>query len=370
MTVQAWQYFNPVRVLAGDGCAQRIAEFVPAGRVLFLTSAGMVRRGTAKHLMDVCPSCNWTLRTIEPNPDLDTLDGLCAQLKPLQVEAIVALGGGSVIDAAKALSLALCAQQTAPLDAWLRHKAPLPANQGGGLPVFCLPTTAGTGAEVTPFATVWDGRSHKKCSLGSELLFPSLALLDPSLTLSLPWQETLYSALDTTSHALETLWNLHATPVSQGLAVQALQDVVAALPHIEHDLQNGSLRAQLQNASVLAGFAISQSRTALAHAISYPLTAHYGVPHGLACSFTLAALIEQVRRVGAFPGSLSSQLIDDTLGMLKKMRLKQHIIVYCSPEQVLIHLDEMFDPARARNFVLPIDRDFVSMVLMQASAKE
>lgn len=359
-TAQPWQFFNPVRVLAGSGVVRRVQEFVPSTPVLLLTSEGMVRRGAAQKLMQLCPQAQWVVRTIEPNPELDMLDALYAELYPVAVQMVVAFGGGSVMDAAKALSLALPTGQAAPLDAWLRGRKVLPNRH---LPVLCLPTTAGTGAEVTPFATIWDGVARTKRSLGSDLLYPKLAVLDVELTLTLPWQETLFGALDTTSHALETLWNCHATPVSHGLAIEALQHVVSALPQIANDLENLGLRTQLQNASVLAGLAISQSKTALAHAVSYPLTVHYGVPHGLACSFTLVAMIDQVRAAGAFPVYLPSHLLNQVKVVLQALNLSQYLTAYCTAEEILALTEEMFDPTRADNFLLQVNEDFVEGIL-------
>lgn len=363
---QAWQHYNPVRLLSGIGVAQRLGDFLPTGRVLLLTSTGMVKRGQAQCLTQACPAADWLTQTIAPNPDLDALDDLCGSLRAQQgpsVVAIVAFGGGSVIDAAKALALGLRSPYVRPLQQWLREgqrEMPDP------LPLFCLPTTAGTGAEVTPFATVWDGRSRKKCSLADERLFPVMALLDAQLTRSLPWRETLYTALDTTSHALETLWNRYATPISRTLAIEALRGVVKALPAIESRLDDITLREQLQTASVLAGFAISQSRTALAHAMSYPLTAHYGVPHGLACSFTLPALIRRVRAANAFPQEVPQELLDAVIGMLESYEPGKALRGYCTPDAVLGHVGEMFDPARVDNFLLEVNEALVQGLVVES----
>lgn len=362
-----WQYYNPVRLLQGAGVAARLADFLPPGAILLLSSAGMIERGVIDQLISRWPARDWTVRSVAPNPELDALDALARTLRTCPFTAVVAVGGGSVIDAAKALALALPNGVDGALARWLRQQPPMPA-PATALPLFCLPTTAGTGAEVTPFATVWDGRARRKLSLASPALHPRLALLDPELSLSLPWRATLHSALDTLSHALETLWNRHATPVSQTLALGALQRVVAELPDAARRLHELALRTALQDASVLAGLAISQNRTALAHAISYPLTAHYGVPHGLACSFTLAALLHTVRSAHALPTSIPATLLDQTSAVLAQFALGEQISQYCRPDRVLQHIDEMFDPARADNFVLELDRDQVLAILRTSLA--
>lgn len=359
---QCWQQHNPVHIICGSGSRKQLAKHLPvAGRVLLVTSEGMVRRGEAQALIQNCMGVEWTVQTITPNPDLDQLDDIHTKLHPQAWVAVVALGGGSVIDAAKTLALALQSPHSRPLQLWLREgKLDLPEP----LPLVCLPTTAGTGAEVTPFATVWDGARQKKCSLGGSGLFPAVALLDPELTLSLPWQETLFTALDTTSHALETLWNRHATPVSKAMAVEALRLLDPLLPRLEHGLSDLAMREQLQTASLFAGLAISQSRTALAHAISYPLTLHYAVPHGLACSFTLPALIRHVQAAQAFPNATPVPLLQRIEKALRQFELHKLLHCYCSTEDVLKHIDEMFDPARADNFVLEVEGSLVKKLLL------
>jgi alcohol dehydrogenase len=350
-----WVQFNPVRVVAGPGCSSQLDRYLPDAPILLLTSAGMARRGTLARLRaQASPARHWTMEFVAPNADLDTLDTQADALRGRGLGAIVALGGGSVMDAAKALSVLLPQPVPRRLHQALRLQVPL--DYGAALPVICLPTTAGTGAEVTPFATIWDGALRQKHSLADEALYARAAMLDPELTLALPWQETLHSALDATSHALETLWNRGATPVGGALALQALRGVVAGLPRVQARPDDLDARARLQEASLLAGLAISQSRTALAHSMSYPLTAHFGVPHGLACSYTLAALLQWVQREGAWAVAPPADLRDELLRLLAGHELGAAVRRYCQPDAVLARLDEMFSPQRAGNFVIAASR--------------
>lgn len=369
----SWDHYNPVRISAGAGRLATLAGQLPTGPLLLLCSAGMAKRGVVAR---VCAEGGpWTLRTIAPNPDLDEVDALAAELTRLAAAAaappfaaVVALGGGSVIDAGKALAVLLPAGGERALHAHLRQHAPLAF--AAALPLFCIPTTAGTGAEVTPFATIWDGASRQKHSLHNAALFPRLALLDPELTLSLPWTETLYSALDAASHALETLWNRGATPVSGALAVHALQLIVDHLPRVQAAADDLDARARLQEASVLAGLAISQNRTALAHSISYPLTARFGVPHGLACSFTLAALLRRVNRDDAWRVALPDALGDSLLALFAAQQLGGRVLRHCTREDVLGAIGEMFNAQRAGNFVLAASADDVRQILEESLTEE
>jgi len=227
---------------------------------------------------------------VQPNPELNDLESQSADAVDHQADLIIAVGGGSVMDSGKTLGVLLAkhGDRFSLREHLEGGGAPI---EGAGVPVVAVPTTAGTGSEVTPFATVWDSTTMRKYSLSGPMLFPHTALLDPTLTLTLPEAITVHSGLDAISQAFEALWNKRATPITTAYATQALRIALPALRPLVRDLSNLDLRIAMQTASLLAGLAISHTRTALAHSISYPLTLHLGVPHGLACSFTLPALL-------------------------------------------------------------------------------
>jgi alcohol dehydrogenase len=226
---------------------------------------------------------------VQENPTLQQLAALEPALAPLrgQARVVVALGGGSVMDAAKAIAVALADGGDMAVVAAAAHSSgALPP--GLALPsIVCLPTTAGTGSEVTRTATMWDGESQSKYSLADDRLFPGAAILDPSLTRTAPPEVTLAAGLDALSHSMEAVWNVHHNPLGDGFAAAAIARIKRYLPGAVA-APDDEARAELQTAALLAGLAISTTRTALAHSISYPLTARFGLRHGLACSFTLA----------------------------------------------------------------------------------
>jgi phosphonate metabolism-associated iron-containing alcohol dehydrogenase len=282
-----WRYRNPVEVRFGAGTFDGLGKAL-AGRAYCLvtyddangggTFAELTRRTIA---MAGEPAA--LVRNIGPNPDFIGLAQSCrlysAASQP--VEAIVALGGGSVIDAAKVLAAA-----SGDFD---RVRRFLETGMGGA-----VPTTSGTGSEVTSWATVWDTDAKTKYSLARDTLYPETALVDPLLTLGLPLGITVSTGLDALSHALESIWNVNANPVSTSLAEVAALEVLEALPLLARDLGNAELRQRLSRASLFAGLAFSNTRTALAHALSYHLTLHHGVPHGIACSFSLPMVMRAV----------------------------------------------------------------------------
>jgi phosphonate metabolism-associated iron-containing alcohol dehydrogenase len=201
--------------------------------------------------------------------------------------ALIAVGGGSAIDTAKLLQVA-----TSRGDYESLFKALAAGEQPAvthAMPLVAVPTTAGTGSEVTPWATLWDRTSGtpKKYSLHVAETWPECAIVDPALTLSAPMAVTRNSALDALSHSLESIWNVNANPVSDTLAVEAARTVIATLPALLESPAERELRTAMSRASLMAGLAFSNTRTALAHSISYEMTLRHGLPHGLACSFTL-----------------------------------------------------------------------------------
>lgn len=356
-----WTHYNPVEIHAGLDCRKEISQFLPhEGTVLIVTTKGMQDRGQLAEFTEYV-SLPYEVFTAQPEPDLDNLDSFYTANKEKKYSALIAVGGGSVIDSAKALACAFSQDEhEKPLHAWLREKKTLPSQS---LPLIAIPTTAGTGSEVTSFATIWDRLNMKKCSLSAKVCYPKVALLDPFFAKTLPWKQTVYSALDTFSHALESLWNKHATPISLFYAKRALHMVMNSLHYIEHDSYDMKNRYRLQEAAMLAGIAISQNHSSIAHSVSYPLTLHYQVPHGLACSAFLLPILELVNEKNAFMLPLEEEFINSMHEFLT--RYKPYVLIrkHCSLQEAQSKIDEMFTPERAGTFVLSLTRDDVLAIL-------
>lgn len=284
-------FCNPVRIVFGAGSLSCLSKLTWGRRAILLTTAGFTRRGVTERIIELTgKAVVEIIDDVEPNPDIEALEQTSQRLHGICPDVIVAVGGGSVIDTAKVMNAMLATE-----GAVLSLRAHFDNNQGElngvGIPVIAVPTTAGTGSEVTPFATVWDQRKRMKYSLAGPQLFPEVALMDPCMTISLSRDMTIMSGLDAVSHALESVWNYNATHMTIMYATEALRLAIPTLGAVVSDLDDLKLRARMLLASTYAGLAISNTRTALAHSISYPLTMHCGVPHGLACSFTLPAIL-------------------------------------------------------------------------------
>ncbi|SFH48741.1 MULTISPECIES: iron-containing alcohol dehydrogenase PsrA [unclassified Ensifer] len=290
---QSWKYANPVNVTFGAGSISRIGEKVAGRSYCLLTyndhpafDALVDRVSKEAGLPSV------VVRDVEPNPSFLGLRAACAAFGGAAEvpQVIVAIGGGSVIDTAKVL--AASGKDFARVQAYLQGRAG--DDSLLNLPIIAVPTTSGTGSEVTCWATVWDTDAKKKYSLAHESLYPEQAILDPELTLGIPRALTLSTGLDALSHALESIWNVNANPVSSNHAVFAAREIMVVLPHLLERLDDLGLRSRMSRASLLAGLAFSNTKTALAHSLSYYLTLHHGTVHGIACSFTLPAILRSV----------------------------------------------------------------------------
>ena len=357
-----WQHYNPVRITAGIGCRKELSHALEGhNRVLLVTTNGMVKRGTTKELIDSAPDHDWKVLAVAPEPTIGGLDENLADLrkKESSFDAVVAMGGGSALDSGKALSLALNTDNKHPFHEWLLEGK----DYSSLLPIqlYCLPTTAGTGSEVTPFATIWDKKNFKKYSLESKNLFPFASFVDPELTMSLPEKVTLYSALDALSHSLETLWNKTATPISTNYALKAIDILIDAFDQPITQDMCVERREKFQTAALLAGLAISQNHTSIAHAISYPLTAHYGVPHGLACSVFLEDILNIVEEKTDI--LKNRDLVNKVKLLLTKQELKKVLNEYCTNYNILDIRCEILSTSRSLTFILDSNENYLDKIL-------
>jgi len=325
--------------------------------VLLVTSKGFVSRG---HVDDITRhvECSkfYIVDDVTPNPELAYIDNLCQQFADVNVSHVLALGGGSVMDTAKVLS-ALLEQQYSSVHQLLET----PIDKLQHIRLTTIPTTSGTGAEITPFATVWDSHNKKKYSVVN--VQAKHIILDASLTLGLPRFDTMVTALDALSHAIESLWNKKRNERSAYYAKHAMTLICQHLQTALDVPSKVEARTALQNAAFLSGLAISETKTALAHAISYPITLEFDVPHGLACSFTLAPLI---KRVGAEKLTLTQEQVDNLLQLLASLQLDEEVRKYAQLPALLKAVDRELDPSRAGNFTSQVTPDLVKAVIEES----
>jgi phosphonate metabolism-associated iron-containing alcohol dehydrogenase len=289
-----WEYHNPVAVHFGAGVLETLPKVLRGRRASVVTFPEAESFGLLPRLRRLLgDTLVGVIDETQPNPDVDGLDSLYRAFwrQHLASEVIVAVGGGSALDTAKALMVGTESGEFDALVALLATGKPFTPHRVKTL--IAVPTTSGTGSEVTGWATVWHRAAGKKYSLHLPETWPEAAIVDPELTLSLPPGPTLSAGLDALSHALESIWNVNANPVSDNHAVNAARMVLSTLPELMKKPQDIELRRRMALAALTAGLAFSNTRTALAHSISYDMTIHHGLPHGIACSFTLGMVLQR-----------------------------------------------------------------------------
>jgi alcohol dehydrogenase class IV len=365
------QYCNRMNIRFGEGATVALSRVLLGSgidSVLLISGRESFQRSGAERALDRVSGLTlhrfWDFR---PNPTVDdVLRGLGA-LSRVRVRAILGVGGGSAMDVAKAVAL-LMAQPGDPRRYLL---GTTPIVRPRQLPLVLVPTTSGSGSEVTQFATVYAGKAKR--SLDHQFCRASHAIVDPSLTASLSPTQAAISALDAMSHALESLWARSSTPASRRLARRALRLLAPELAHGSMVSQAVG-RERLSRGAMLAGLAIQRTRTTAAHAFSYPLTAHFGVPHGLACALNLIWLLPYNGGANTSPGAGVSGRVMEIAAHLGAadlptgvQRLHHLIARHGLPtslrafglrrSDLIVVVDAALGSTRAQNNPRPIDRD-------------
>ncbi len=221
-----------------------------------------------------------------PDPPFKIINEGLALLKDSQCDSVMAFGGGSSMDAAKVMALA-AANNMAPQELVGLSKAKLPP-----LPLFAIPTTAGTGSEVTLVAVASDDETHAKQMVIDNRLVPSACALDPLIMTGLPPHITSATGMDALTHAIESYIGTWGTPETKRLGSAAVKLIFQHLPTACEDGSNLASRQAMALASYYAGLAFSKALVGFVHAISHQLGAHYGIPHGLGNAVVLPHILE------------------------------------------------------------------------------
>lgn len=351
---------NKVKII--ETSFENINDFCSYKSILIVTSSGFVKRGIVDRLRNLLKEkVTYVYDNVTPNPDLKKIEDIISYFSKDRIDVVLAIGGGSTIDTGKAIATGLKHYPRYSVNDFLNNK--VNEEYLTKLPLIVIPTTSGTGSEVTQYATIWDQSEQKKYSLFGDYIFPDIALMDASLTLTLDKKNTLYPALDSISHALESIWNLNRNFISESYAFQSLNISKSALPIVLENPKDLSNRRLLQRASLLSGLAISQTQTALAHSISYPLTSYLNVPHGLAVSFTLEAIIDDFLKNSDFK---AQKTIIEIKQLLKSLNIKSLTREYLDANIVDKLLNKMINPQRAGNFFKKVDEVIIKEYLNQS----
>ena len=280
---------QPPRIVIGDGCAPQCAEFFSqrgVKRVLLVSSSPVLPTltGVLEALTQVGVAVVRSL-TIDREPTRQVFEQVLAVARKENIEAVLGIGGGSAIDVAKLVAALTHGKQKTSEVFGINLLA------GRLLRLVCLPTTAGTGAEVSPNAILLDEADELKKGVVSPYLVPDAVFIDPRLTLSVPPGVTAATGLDALTHCIEAFANKFAHPVVDVYALQGIRLIAANLERAVRDGQNLEARSALALGSFYGGLCLGPVNTGAVHALSYPLGGRFHIAHGVANSLLLPHVI-------------------------------------------------------------------------------
>ncbi len=281
-----WNFKLPVEIEFGVGIVDKISSILEKQNLnngIIISSPFSIRNGLAKKIMESSGGrITHIYSKIVPNPTIENVDECAKVIKENNIAFAISLGGGSPLDCAKA-ACSLCKTDDSITEYMYGRKI----FTNTCIPLIAIPTTAGTGSEVTNVAVISDPVANKKLPIVSNNFYPKLAIVDPKLTVSVPRQVTASTGLDVLSQALEGYWSKNHQPICDAAAISAAKLVMDSLEKAYMDGENIDARTKMCEASLLAGIAFSIPKTSGPHVCSYPLTSIYNVPHGEACALTL-----------------------------------------------------------------------------------
>lgn len=280
------------RMVMGPGSLKRIGEEVRrlnAKSVMVITDQGLVKSGIVSTLETLLRKDEIVVSrydAVDPDPGYEIAVRAAESTKQVNAELVIGIGGGSSLDIAKTASV-LATNSSDVESLFGIDMVPKP-----GLPMILIPTTAGTGSEVTPIAILSDYQDKLKKGIVSPYLFPEVAILDPELTLGLPAPVTAATGMDALIHAVEAYTSVNATPLTDMLSERSMSLVFDNIRTAFANGQNLAARSNMLQGSLLAGMAFANAGVTAVHAFAYPIGAEFHIPHGVANSIMLTPVME------------------------------------------------------------------------------
>jgi alcohol dehydrogenase class IV len=279
--------FFKTTVYYGKGKLSELGDILRtlnASKVLVVTDQGIIQSGVIKKCLDGMaqdPMSFVVFDEVEPNPTTEAVYQGLSLAKRERIDLIMAVGGGSCIDAAKAINVLLA--NGGKIEDYRGF------NRVGkqGPPLVAVPTTAGTGSEMTSFMLISDSNTHQKIVCSDSKIIPGVAVLDPALTLSMPVAVTAATGLDALSHGIESYLSKAANPYSGTLALRATEMIFRHITRVCDEPSDIEARGQMLMAANMAGLAVHLSYLGAAHSMANPLTGHCKVNHGFAVGMVL-----------------------------------------------------------------------------------
>lgn len=289
-----YEFFCPVKVIAGNAALEHIPfELATLGskRAMIITDKGVRSNKLLEPILAAFEGTDSTVAVIfddvPPDSSLQTVRSAAELYRQNNCDALIAVGGGSVIDTSKGVNILVSEGGDDLLKYSGAHNLPRPLK-----PFFVIPTTAGTGSEVTAVAVVSDLEKNVKLAFASYFLMPHAAILDPRMTLTLPPHITAMTAMDAMTHAVEAYTCLGSNPISDAYAFAAIKKISSNLIKVLDEPSNTDARLELAQASTMAGIAFSNAMVGLVHSLGHATGAVAHLPHGLCMSLFMPYVLE------------------------------------------------------------------------------
>lgn len=290
--MQDFMFSIPQNIIFGKGSLKKLPSLLQSkvlGKVLIISDRGLEKVGAVKKVTDILKEAGIAheeFLDIEPNPSVETVNTATAVYKKSKATGIIALGGGSPMDVAKAVGvLAVFGGDITEYEG--ADKVP-----GKIVPIIAIPTTAGTGSEVTAFSVITDKARNYKLTVFSYELIPSYAILDPEMIMSLPPSVAATTGLDALVHAIEAFLSKAASPFTDAMAEKAMKLIGKNIRLFVADRGNEEAASSMMLASTFAGIAFAWARLGNVHAMAHPLGGFFNVPHGVANAILLPTVLE------------------------------------------------------------------------------
>lgn len=289
-----YEFFCPVKVIAGNAALEHIPfelDSMGSKKPLIITDKGVRSNGLLAPVEAAFASTNveigYIFDEVPPDSSLETVQAVAEAYRAHSCDAIIAIGGGSVIDTSKAANILVSENADDLLQYSGAHNLPRPLK-----PFFVIPTTSGTGSEVTMVAVVSDTKNNVKMAFASKYLMPSAAILDPRMTQTLPPHLTAMTAMDAMTHAVEAYTCLAANPISDAYATAAIKKISENIFKVLDNPKDAQGRLELAQASTMAGIAFSNSMVGIVHSLGHALGAVAHLPHGLCMNLFLPYVLD------------------------------------------------------------------------------
>jgi len=299
---------------------------------------------------------------IKENICIDYFENLDKNILKNNFNYVIGFGGGSAIDAAKTIIHYIIFKNF--------HNKHKKIVKNSRPTLIAIPTTSGTGSEVTSTATIWNFKKKKKLSLSHSFLLPRYAIVDPVLTYTMSRQQTFNSGLDALNQCFDSLWNHRANKESKLYAIEGIKLAYISLKELEKNYNNKKARLNLSKASLISGLAIKHTKTSICHAISYPFTLYFKIPHGLACVLSMLEVIRFVifnKKFFFSSINLKKIVLSEIPRLFLKLSVKKKIKKYINYSiDIEKIINNIYYSDRIKNFSFPITKNQLRTIVLKS----